>query len=84
MDMNENIGVYAEAKGEYTRQADLGSLLPALPEYLLELVEGSKRQRMQILKGSHSGASGSAEGYSRLERRQGSARNRPYDYTYKV
>jgi len=41
MDMNENIGVYAEAKGEYTRQLSQ-FIVPALQEYFLELVEDAK------------------------------------------
>jgi len=39
--MNENIGVYAEAKGEYTRQLSQ-FIVPALQEYFLELVEDAK------------------------------------------
>ncbi len=39
--MNDNIGVYAEAKGEYTRQL-CQFLTPALLEYFLKVVEEAK------------------------------------------
>ena len=39
--MNDNIGVYAEAKGEYTRQL-CQFLTPALLEYFLKVIEEAK------------------------------------------
>ena len=41
--MNENIGVYAEAKGEYTRQL-CQFLVPALQDYFLEMLNEAKEK----------------------------------------
>jgi hypothetical protein len=38
---NENISVYAEAKGEYTKQT-CGFVIPALKSYFLQLFETAK------------------------------------------
>jgi len=41
---NDNIGVYAEAKGEYTKQL-CGFIIPALKSYFLQMFEGVRDTR---------------------------------------